>query len=87
MQRLLISFSLAVLAAAGTAGNAFADFNPTKDERSLGMLVVAGIAMFVLLCIYAVKWYFGLDEQPENPDLPDMSNASLPAGGAAHGHH
>jgi hypothetical protein len=84
MQRFFVAFSLAVLAAAGTAGSAFADFNPTKDERSIGAFVVAAALMFVLLCIYAVKWYFGLDQQPENPDVPDMSNASLPAGGTPH---
>ncbi len=87
MQRLFVSFSLAALAAAGTAVSAFADFNPSKDTRSIGTLIVALILMAVLTIAYAIKAYFGLDRQPDNPDVPDMSNASLPAGGHGTVHH
>jgi hypothetical protein len=84
MQRLLVSFSIAVLGIVATTNSAFAAFDPTSDELSIGTFVVAVCAMAVLLMIYGIKWYFGLDVQPENPDLHDTSNASLPAGGAPH---
>ena len=87
MQRLFVSLSLALIAVAGTAASAFADFNPSKDTRSIGAFIVALILMAVLTIIYAIKAYFGLDRQPPNPDVPDMSNASLPPGGHAALHH
>jgi hypothetical protein len=70
LQRLFVSFVLAVLSLTATAGSAFAAFDPTKDELSIGTFVFALVAMFVLLCLYAVKWYFGFD-QHANTDTPD----------------
>ena len=87
MQRLFVSLSLAVLAVAGTTASTFADFNPTKNEKMIGMAVVALILMAVLTVAYAIKAYFGLDRQPDDPNVPDMSNASLPPGGHSTAHH
>jgi hypothetical protein len=70
LQRLFVSFVLAALAVTATTGSAFAAFDPTKDELSIGTFVFALVVMFVLLSIYAVKWYFGFD-QHANTDAPD----------------
>jgi hypothetical protein len=70
LQRSFVSFVLAALATVATTGSAFAAFDPTKDELSIGTFVFALVVMFVLLSIYAVKWYFGFD-QHANTETPD----------------
>jgi hypothetical protein len=70
LQRLLYALPLVALGVLGTTGSAMAAFDPTKDELSVGTAIFAAAAMGVLLLIYAVKWYFGLDRQApvEFPD-------------------
>ncbi len=71
LQRLLFALGFALATVIGTTSSAFAAFEPSRDEL-LGITAAAsGILLAVLTLIYAVKWYFGLDIQPENPDLPD----------------
>jgi hypothetical protein len=73
LQRFLYALPLVVLAAHGASGGAMAAFDPTKDELSLGTAIFAACAMGVLLLIYAVKWYFGLDRQSD-VEFPDHAH-------------
>ena len=73
LQRILYALPLVALAAHGATGSAMAAFDPTKDELSLGTAIFAAGAMGVLLLIYAVKWYFGLDRQSE-VEFPDHAH-------------
>lgn len=79
LKRLLYALPLAILGLFATTGAAMADFNPSSDELSIGTFFVALGVMFVLLCIYAVKWYFGLDKQ-EDVDFPDHEHDHRYAG-------
>ena len=78
LPRLLLAISFALSGAIATTGIASAAFDPDRDELIGITVVVIGIAMGLLTLIYAVKWYFGWDEQPPT-DLPYP-----PTGG---GHH
>jgi hypothetical protein len=73
LQRFLYALPLVVLTAHGAAGGAMAAFDPTKDELSLGTAIFAACAMALLLLIYAVKWYFGLDRQSD-VEFPDHAH-------------
>jgi len=73
LQRILYALPLVALSVLATTGSAMAAFDPTKDELSLGTAIFAAVAMGVLLLIYAVKWYFGLDRQSE-VEFPDHAH-------------
>lgn len=75
LQRLTFSLGFALSGLLATTAVAWADFNPSRDEKVIGTFVVALGVMLVLALIYAVKWYFGLDRPPEDLEVPD------------HGHH
>jgi hypothetical protein len=70
---------LAVLGVFAATESAFAAFDPTKDELSVGMLIFVGCMMALLTLIYAVKWYFGLDRQPP-VEFPDHAHDHRYAG-------
>lgn len=69
LQRLLFALSFALSGVIATTGIASAAFDPDKEELIGITVVVIGIAMGLLTLIYAVKWYFGWDQQPPT-DLP-----------------
>jgi predicted flap endonuclease-1-like 5' DNA nuclease len=70
LPRLLFGLGFALSGVIATTGQASAAFDPTRDEL-IGITVTAiGVALGVLTLIYAVKWYFGWDEQPPT-DLPE----------------
>ena len=70
LPRLLFSLGFALSGVIVTTGHASAAFDPTRDEL-MGITVIAiGVVLGLLTLIYAVKWYFGWDEQPPT-DLPD----------------
>ena len=73
LQRILYALPLVALGAHGASGGAMAAFDPTKDELSLGTAIFAACAMGVLLLIYAMKWYFGLDKQSD-VEFPDHAH-------------
>jgi hypothetical protein len=67
--RLLFALSFALSGVIATTGVASAEFDPTRDELMGIMVVVVGILLGFLTLVYAVKWYFGWDQQPPT-DLP-----------------
>jgi hypothetical protein len=76
---LLFALGFALSGVIATTGNAFAAFDPTRDELMGITAVVIGVLLGFLTLVYAVKWYFGWDQQPPPTDLPYP-----PSGG---GHH
>jgi hypothetical protein len=72
LHRLLFAASFALSGVIATTGQAFAAFDPTRDELMGIMAIVVGVLIAFLTLIYAVKWYFGWDRQPrDNQDLKD----------------
>lgn len=69
MNRVTVSITLAFLALLGTAGIASA--TPEQPDR-YEVMTWAGAAVaalvLLLLCVYGVKWYFGLEEELPPPD-------------------
>ena len=73
LQRLLLALPLVLLAAHGATDSAMAAFDPTKDELSVGTAIFAAALMGLLLLIYGVKWYLGLDQQ-QPVEFPDHAH-------------
>ncbi len=69
-QRLLFALGFAISGFLASAGSAFAAFDPGREELMGIMAGVIGVLLALLTLIYAVKWYFGWDQQPPT-DLPD----------------
>jgi len=70
LHRLLFALGFALSGVIATTASAFAAFDPSRDELMGIMAAVVGVFLALLTLIYAVKWYFGLDQQPKNnPDL------------------
>lgn len=70
LQRLLFALGFALSGVIATTGSAFAAFDPTRDELIGITAALVGALLAFLTLVYAVKWYFGLDQQPPT-DLPD----------------
>lgn len=70
LQRLLFALGFALSGVIATTGSAFAAFDPTRDELIGITAALVGALLAFLTLVYAVKWYFGLDQQPPT-DLPE----------------
>jgi hypothetical protein len=69
MNRVTVSITLAFLSLLGSAGIASA--TPEQPDRYEVMSwagAAVGVLMAVLLVVYGIKWYFGLDEELPPPD-------------------
>jgi hypothetical protein len=75
LQRLGFALGYAALAMLATTTHVDAAFDPTREELVIGTFLFALGAMLLLTLIYAVKWYFGLDHQPEI-EWPDSHGGS-----------
>lgn len=73
LSRMLYALPLAALGLLATTGIASADFNPSRDELAIGTFLFALGVMFLMLCIYAVVWYFGLN-RPGEVEIPDHAH-------------
>jgi hypothetical protein len=70
LPRLLFATGFVLSVAIASTSVASAAFDPSRDEL-IGITVAAiGVVLGVLTLLYAIKWYFGLDQQPPT-DLPD----------------
>jgi hypothetical protein len=65
LQRMAFALGYAAAGFLATTAGANAAFDPTRDELVIGTFLFALAVMLLLTLIYAVKWYFGLDHQPE----------------------
>jgi hypothetical protein len=65
LQRLAFALGYVVCGLLATTTSANAAFDPSREELVIGTFLFALGAMLLLTLIYAVKWYFGLDHQPE----------------------
>ncbi len=75
LHRLLFALSFALSGVIATTGQAYAAFDPDRDELIGIMAAVVGIFIATLIFIYAVKWYVGWDRQdPDSQDLHDYLN-------------
>jgi hypothetical protein len=75
LQRLAFALGYAASGLLATTTHADAAFDPTRDELVIGTFLFALGVMLLLTLIYAVKWYFGLDHQPEI-EWPDSHGGS-----------
>jgi hypothetical protein len=75
LQRLTFALGHAAFGMLATTTQVDAAFDPTREELVIGTFLFALGAMLLLTLIYAVKWYFGLDHQPEI-DWPDSHGGS-----------
>lgn len=79
LKRFLYALPLTLLGVFATTGVAMAEFDPTRDELAVGTFLFAVGAMFLLLCIYAVVWYLGINS-PEEVEIPDHAHDHRYAG-------
>jgi hypothetical protein len=82
LKRLLMALPYVALGVLATTQAAFADFDPTSDELSIGTFIFAVALMALITIIYAVVNIFGLN-RPGNPDIPDHAHDFR----YAHQHH
>jgi hypothetical protein len=75
LQRFVFALGYAATGLLATATHAHAAFDPTREELVIGTFLFSLGVMLLLTLIYAVKWYFGLDHQPEI-DWPDSHGGS-----------
>lgn len=78
LQRLLFALGFAFSGVLATTGSAAAAFDPSRDELMGITAAAVGILIAFLTLVYAIKWYFGWDQQRESSDMPPPD---------AHGHH
>jgi hypothetical protein len=75
LQRLAFALGYAASGLLAATASANAAFDPTREELVIGTFLFALGVMLLLTLIYAVKWYFGLDHQPEI-EWPDSHGGS-----------
>ena len=75
LQRLAFALGYAASGLLVTTTRASAAFDPTREELVIGTFLFSLGVMLLLTLIYAVKWYFGLDQQPEI-EWPDSHGGS-----------
>jgi hypothetical protein len=75
LQRFAFPLGYAACGLLATTAHVHAAFDPTREQLVIGTFLFALGAMLLLTLIYAVKWYFGLDHQPEI-DWPDSHGSS-----------
>jgi hypothetical protein len=75
LQRLAFALGYAASGLLAATASANAAFDPTREELVIGTFLFALGVMLLLTLIYAVKWYFGLDQQPEI-EWPDSHGGS-----------
>jgi hypothetical protein len=75
LQRLAFALGYAASGLLAATASANAAFDPTREELVIGTFLFALGVMLLLTLIYAAKWYFGLDHQPEI-EWPDSHGGS-----------
>jgi hypothetical protein len=73
LKRLLLSLPFVALGVLASTNSAFAAFDPTHDELSIGTFLVAVGAMVVLATIYAIVSLLGINK-PEPVEIPDHAH-------------
>jgi hypothetical protein len=79
LKRLLFALSFAAIAIAGTTGSAFAAFDPTPDELSIGTFILMIGLLVLLTLIYGVIEVLNLNN-PEEVEIPDHAHDHRYAG-------
>ena len=82
LKRLLMALPYVVLGAIATTQGAFAAFDPTSDELSIGAFLVAIGLMVFLTIVYFLVNFLGINH-PGNPTIPDHAHDFR----YAHQHH
>ena len=73
LKRFFLALPFAVLGAIASTGSAFAAFDPTPHELSIGTFLVALGCMVFLTLIYSIVWYFDLNH-PAEVEIPDHAH-------------
>ena len=82
LKRLLMALPYVVLGVFASTQVALASFNPTRDERSIGTLLVALGLMVFLTIVYATASFLGINK-PGEVYIPDHAHDFR----YAHQHH